>query len=398
VSGIALAFLLYVVESLDERRLRVRFSLLIAVFIAVIAVPTLWVSHRVEGSAFLFDSRLPLLSLSYLWSAALVIAAWFLRKRMPTKRHFTLSVLAAFVPVIMMNQQIVTGVMIQALNWERYVNYTYVALSLLTLLSAVATPSSRKTQVWHPAFGHFFLIIGMLLLVYLQFRSYADYWYYNIESLAYTSALQDIYRSSSGLPRQVVLGDMSLDEQVRPRLRNASIAINGYATVVKSIGASERTQRNELLGFEYAFYQGLSPKLLGNRLRKEIHARTCWPNTMYFFDFLHCAPYMSDFRKYDQATLLSRVGAIVDNYRKFIEQQSCSVPPVLFVTMNNVSTINAPGIARTRIFDRKYQFSSHFGAAPQQLIISAYREAPSPRHRCVRAASSIPSTGVSPPQ
>lgn len=376
-SGVMLAALLYAVESIDERRLRPRFSLLVLVVLLAVGATTQWLSHRVEAHAFLYSSRLPLFSLSYLWGAVLAASAWRLRRRMASTRHVAFAMLSAMLPVVVMNQQVVTGIMIQALNWERYVNYTYIAFSLLAILPALSFAMPRGIrQLGRKGVG-VLVCAGYALLVYLQLCGYRDYWYYNVESVALASALRQAYRAGPALPRDVILADMTLDEQVRPRLRTLPLSIHGYASIVHSIGRADQVARNRQRGFAYAFYQGLSPRQFAGALQTEIHEQTCWPNTMYFFEFLRCAPYMSDFRKYDPSRLSARVPELRREYAGFVRRDAGSLPPVLFVTLAPLHDAAGTPMRRALVFRRDYDFRSRFGAAPQRISVYGYRETPS---------------------
>jgi hypothetical protein len=379
VFGVILAMVLYAVESLDERKIRLRFSLFVAIFSLIILITSVWISHRTEAHAFLFSSRLPLLSLSHLWGVLLIIAACLLRRRMPSLRHFIFAILMALVPVVMMNQQIVTGIMIQALNWERYVDYPCIIFSLLTILSAVPRTLPAKFSCGARVLRYCCVAAAFVLLGYLQIFSYENYWTYNVKALALSSALQEVYRASSGLPRSVVLSDMSVDQQIRPRIRDTSIAIDGYATIVKSLDNSHHVQQNKQLGFEYAFYQELSPFAFGSALEKEIQVGNCWPNSMYFFEFLNCAPYMSDFRKFDRAALLSHVASLQSEYSAFVNGESSKVRPVLFATTENNDVKDGVAINKSLIFRREYKFASRFGGSSQDVVASIYFAAPSAR-------------------
>ena len=98
---------------------------------------------------------------------------------------------------------------------------------------------------------------------------------------------------------------------------------------------------------------------------------------MYFFEFLRCAPYMSDFRKYHPSRLSARVPELRREYAGFVRRDAGSLPPVLFVTLAPLHDAAATPMRRALVFRRDYDFRSHFGAAPQRISVYGYREAPS---------------------
>ena len=54
------------------------------------------------------------------------------------------------------------------------------------------------------------------------------------------------------------------------------------------------------------------------QLISEIDAQVCWPNLMYQFSFLKCAPYVSDFRTYFPSKLKEAIPPISDAYQQYL--------------------------------------------------------------------------------
>lgn len=356
VAGSALAASLVSRQSAKVRFLLFLMALMLSVFIA-----TVLGTHRTEAGAFLFSSRLPMFSPAHGWSLFLGGLAIVLRTRFADPFRFWLVVALLCVPVVAMNQQVMTGIMIQALNWERYLNYACIALAIA--LMAGMLPSildlPRHAALWldrlRPAISSAVAAGWMVLMLAAQIDSYRQWWTYNAQNLAMVSALKDVYAAEPGLPRKVFLDDMSRDQLIRPRVTALGLGIDGYTTVVKSMVTVEQ-ERLPVLGFEYARASGLSPDALQERLDNEVLAGVCWPFTMYFHRFLQCAPYMSDFRKYDRTALLARNAKVVTAYRQHLSTE-CGLGPHLFLALNQNEGF-ASGPPHRIVLSARYPFQS----------------------------------------
>jgi hypothetical protein len=374
VSGVILAGCVFIAETLDDRKIRLRFSFYVCLINFVLLTIGVLITHRSEAGAVMYSSHLPIFSVSYLWSALLLSFVWFFRRCFTSNLYFYFTILLTVVPIIIMNQQVFTGLMIQAVNWERYINYYYIVLAMLIIFQRPAerfTKFFQKNDRLEKNISYTITAAYLVLLVHLQIVSYAAYWTYNVGSQAIVSALNDVYRNTISLPKRVVLNNMGVDQSVRPRLEGLQLSIKGYASAVKSITDKTNKQQLKILGFEYAFYSGFDKATFLKTLKQEIEIGVCWPHTMYYFDFLSCAPYVSDFHMYNPEKLMTDIDKLSQEYDAFVKSRACSLDSVVFVNSKLESTATGENRSYHKaVPNYQYSYDSFFHPYTQTYVVS----------------------------
>lgn len=339
-----------------------RFSMLVAV-IGIVFLCSLVFTHQHESSEFLFRSRKPLFAVSQVW-AVLV----FLFIVISGGRHFyrnswlLLSALLCLVPFVTMNQQLLTGVMVQALNWERYVNLISVVCAFLFVLKFLREPRGGcEVRKFHSP-----VVIAISLLVFvgqaavMQFKAYETWISYNLRIVSIEKAIRTVLERNPSLPVYVVLGDSSIDQVIRPRLLDLDVRMDGYSTAIGTIKKSKFVRENTLpeIGYEFAARSGLSPDEFRGRLQREVDQSICWPYLLYFERMLDCAPYTSDFRLYDPKALKGRIEEYVTRYKQYlINDRLQEKGAALYVS--EVHTANTDNfLPGTVILDKTFTYKS----------------------------------------
>jgi hypothetical protein len=298
-------------------------------------------SHTGEAEATRFASRLPLLAPSILYGLVLLpLSACVLRKKVLGDRWLYFALGCCLIPFVTLDQQVITGSMVQTLNWERYVNYVCVVVAASIVLGRVDwrefTPRRSRAPLAlcqrlyatrAPIGGlGVLLMLGVVLLSLYRFQlaNYRQYAYYNLITTAYAKAIDGFYAENPNSSRRVALEDPSYDAPVRVRLETEGIWFGAYADLVTSLKeppqaiAAEPSSLHRDWGFEHAARLGLSKDQLAARLNGEIDAGVCWPEMMFYFPFLECAPYVSDFRMYQPARLKDAVPAVSEAYQAYL--------------------------------------------------------------------------------
>lgn len=304
-------------------------------------------SHTGEASATRFASSLPMFAPSLIYSLILLpVFAWHFRHKLGRDAELHFALLCYLVPFATLNQQIVTGMMFQTVNWERYVNYPCLVVATIILLGRV---DWSGFALWKPrATGHVVngqanvlgiraplagaaILMGLLALFLYraQLNSYRQFAYYNLITVAYANAVDQFYAGTPNAPRRVTLDNASYDAPVRVRLRTPDVSFQGYVDIVAALktpdfktgaAASNVSQpsAHREWGFEHAARLGRSRAQYEAKLITEIDSGACWPELMFHFSFLECAPYVSDFRTYFPAKLKQAVSAIGDGYQRYL--------------------------------------------------------------------------------
>jgi hypothetical protein len=144
-----------------------------------------------DPGTFLFRSRLPILTPAVI-VAALGLALVRLRKPGSAGEAAGREVaLASFGAVLVLtNQQLLTGWMVSARDWERYVNYPLVLVGL-TLLGVGPADRGQPRRYWQWAAAGALLLVAFLL-VRAQLRVFAAFLPENQASLAMKRALERV--------------------------------------------------------------------------------------------------------------------------------------------------------------------------------------------------------------
>ena len=321
-------------------------------------------SHSGEAKATLFHSRLPMIAPSLIYGClSALLLGWRFRNELTREPRLFFGLLCLLVPAVTLNQQIATGLMVQTLNWERYVNYPFLVLGLFLFLTRLSSQkprwqlrplpmllvdrihtrlSPKLADYYQRALSFFyqtrkistcflFLMLAAVFVYRAQLHSYRQYAYYNLRTVAYAKLLDRIETEQSPTPQNVTLDDPAMDAEVRLRTHTPRLSFNGYTDLVlawKNTDAASYAAGNgnslplkQQWGFVHAARLGFSREAYEAELRKEIELQVCWPHLMFQFSFLECAPYVSDFRLYAPEHLREKIPEIGLKYETFLRSK-----------------------------------------------------------------------------
>lgn len=360
-SGAALLALL-----ISRDRIRVRPFILITAIGISTTLLVITRSYSTEAGSVLFNARTPMLSPSVIYG--LLGCVWIgLRhgKGVLASPVLLFSITLLLFPLAALNQQIISGVMIQTLNWERYVNIPFVLVGLTSALQVAAQPDSLTQRFlvashtqWHRLAQGLktagtirsvqristilnrlqgmrwtsdgmvrgsiaaMLVLAALFIGQAQRRAYQQFLSYNILTQGYAQAADQALRSGDHQDSRIILDNMHFDASIRVRSREIQDELAGYSWIVTTAMAELlRDPANTDLpiqGYQIAADLGLSADGYREQLQRELDGAYCWPHLMYLAPFLECAPYVSDFRRYDRANLQDIADRNVVGYAAFL--------------------------------------------------------------------------------
>jgi type II secretory pathway pseudopilin PulG len=311
-------------------------------------------SYEGEAASMLYSSRLPLFSVSMIFGflGVLVIIVQY-RDTVFKDPLLLFSMALLLFPVAVLNQQVVTGVMVQAANWERYVNMVCVVVGLLVSFGGQRMEARAPNVRFDVCIGRRFSIPVFSVVVILltavasvlflslldNYRRYAQF---NLQTIAYAQAIDQAIDQHGLSIRKVILDNMAIDAPVQARLETTGIDLFGYTALVSGLTKSDQSSATfddlespvskEKEGFDLAARLGLSPKQYEAALAEELATQACWPHLMYLADFLECAPYVSDFRHYRLGVLEERISEAVASYTKYLASHAFAsdTPALIF--------------------------------------------------------------------
>lgn len=264
-----------------------------------------------------FESRLPLLSVSTIGGAVCLL--WIAQRWREVDYRdpwIWVAIFSLTYPPAVLNQQIVTGLMIMPQVWERTTTHIFLAIGVLAITKVLSSEFVPVRWQLSPrnAAAFLFLILagGHFLGTAMRFPA-------NEQSIlqhrAYSAAVERLRTSSKG-ERPLVVLETPQDALFKSRVGlNVETALS-YSDLVKA--------QNAARVFEWLNQRQITPEALRSEMSQAIEAKQAFPWLMLFFPSMDVWPLFSSSRatKFDRAR--DGVPDIVSAYQAFLAQR---VPP-----------------------------------------------------------------------
>jgi hypothetical protein len=274
-----------------------------------------------QGHA-LFASRLvvvtPAVLAGLLTSAVLLV--WMLTGAHRTPLAWlTLGVL--MMPAVLTNQQVLTGMMVSARDWERNANYPFLITGWLLAATLVQAAIAESRWRWVGSAAVVASVMVVLVVAAAQWRAYRFWTPTNAISVAMTRALDRGGDVAPGTP--LVLSPPEVAPLLRVRTRDRHSMLLDYTLVMEHPvapltprGAQAESPHERRL-FEYWWRTGATPETVEATVSGEI-ARGGGSFLAYLFSERDFWPPMTDNRLVRRPELLALVPALVGRYRAFV--------------------------------------------------------------------------------
>lgn len=356
------------VAMLRHRRMTAVWLLLITAAAAV--ATALGVSGDAKGN--MFPSHLPVVSpATVLGAASIVVVGGLLMRRGQKDLVLWLALGFVALPFVMANQQIVTGVMPTAREWERYVSFqllvTGLALALPAGFAAIGIRAGRVIG-YGSAFA---VLLSVILMVRAQALTYRYFEALNVNALATARALESAGPAVAAA--RVLLDDVNLVPQVTARrpLPPPRFVIDYTGNFLDPVpemdrdgGAPDSPHAQSL--FEYWWRTGVPAEAAEAVLRADAAARGGFFSAFVFnmHDFLGV---MTDNRAIRPEAVARAIPTVIDRYRAYLiaALQKADPMPVILLTAAKPSDVRTPSGLTNRLLG-----TGNAGAA----TIYAYRQ------------------------
>jgi hypothetical protein len=290
-------------------------------------------------AGLVFHSRLPIITPTLIGSVLAV--AIFLRPLLSRYRKLPaawLSLALMMMPMVLLNQQVVTGLMVSARDWERYANYPLFICGAALAISIVWGEKKFFRQAPLPVLV---IVVGTLglLIATAQTRSYRHFFQFNASSVAIARTLAQA--ENVPLTTPVVVSPLMYAPLVRIRTGDARPILLDFSRVVLAPiprlpedGRQPRPGPYESLLFEYFRLDGVSPDALREILMDEARAHNGF-FLHFLFNIVDWWAASSDRRAVRDVSPI--IPQIVERYRQYVPAAGTR----LFVT--NRPQHQAPG-------------------------------------------------------
>jgi hypothetical protein len=303
-------------------------ALVLAIVSYTLATVAAWVGDG-SGTLFFFESRYATVSPALLIGAT-VVGGFILVHRWDVFRRldFLIPCCCALLPILISNQQIVTGLMVSTRDWERYTNYILVVFAAASLLASLEIPyrmtGSRSWTLVQSATWITAGLLGTQLLLWQ--KDVYDIWAStNAEANQIVQLLDGLDRPAAEYP--VVLEDAALVPLVRLLTNDRFTFVLDYTrlfqnpvpTFADSRPETSDTNASDL--FDQAYRLGWTPSRLEQQIRAELVGLSGGFYSHFLFSLADVWPPLTDNRRLRLDTALHRLPSIVAAYARFLDRR-----------------------------------------------------------------------------
>lgn len=292
-------------------------------------------SLRASAGTSVFGSRLPSVTPAVMLALASLVFMMLVRGATAWDSHRKLLGLVCLcLPVLLMNQQLVTGLMVSTRDWERYVNYQFVVLGWGLTWLPFANPRQRLALMarWGlPALLVFLLLRG-------QVATYGSYLEVNRSSHIHVKLLSGV-DPSLRRTHEVLLDDPGLAPLIALRLPETSFVITYTDLFLHPIRSMEDAQPSGARAgtyqaklFQYFAREEKTPEEVYELLRREAEAGAGF-YMAFLYSFKDAWYPATDSRRVKQDRILGELPKIRSEYQTYLDGLRCgSLAPAIRVS------------------------------------------------------------------
>lgn len=277
-----------------------------------------------SGHYLIFDSHLPYVTPTVVLGVLLSLLTLRM-KPLAADRLTKIFCLSCFLtPTVVLNQQVVTGVLVSIRDWERYFNYHILVIGSLYL--AIQTQKQWLQRISKPLPS--VLLVGLMFLIFYQGqdRIYHNWLATNLQVLEAEKVIKQIPAAE----RQVILTDnISMSHALK--LRNPDLKSDFILDPKELVTIPvEKIEQGNALNhknqqfhrpklYRYLRYQGMTPERLEQVLQQEVAEQRGFHIWFLFTQVDSWYP-ASDGRKFKTQQILAAIPQVVAEYRAYLQQ------------------------------------------------------------------------------
>ncbi len=319
-----------------RRPMVVAFALSIVATLVAFAVILFGATTADTVDRSVFPTRLPFLRPSIAISLiGFGVLAFQIRRQRnaPSARQWAAMVFLC-IPLVTLNQQILTGRAIMPQNWELNGNYICIVIGFAMLMFQpeivrVGRQLARARLVT--------AALWVVLIALVLRGTVINEWNYvaeNNQSVAYAKVYREAEAKAGPIDKVVLphLWDESMFVTRVPKV----IVLGGYNWLIanwlptwesgKSFEAhAAKAKVNFDLGFETLARQGITTEQFRASMEAEVRSDNCWPTLWYFFALQDCWPNFLNFTSPTFRRLPEAFVPLVDMYAHYLQSMKTSV-------------------------------------------------------------------------
>jgi hypothetical protein len=304
-------------------------------WLSTICVVALVYLNSQDGStdsfSLIFSSRLPVITPAVLISLVTLIFMLFTKNHVVNKVRFILAFISISIPAILMNQQIITGLMISTKEWERYANYPFLIFGIWLFISSIKISLERlRTFNKKLNFVNFIIVVGLLFLLFSGQKKTYDQWYGSNELvIAQKHALAEVLNTTQLRQAKILIEEPGLEPLLAIKINKPIHFITDYRNIFSSfiqdmpptgtLPSNQLIHRDNL--FEFFARTAKTPSEVSDILKQEAMQKSGWYLGFLFSfkDFWYPA---TDNRLVRQDQILENIDLIVSSYKDYLKNPS----------------------------------------------------------------------------
>ncbi len=259
-----------------------------------------------------------------------------------------LALACLLMPAMLSNQQVITGIMFSARDWERTVSYPVLVFGIVAALSVILPLQAKRPRLLS-SFCWACSVVIVLVVSRGQQLSFRLWEPYNLESIAIIRALKAVDPDTVDRA-SLIFQDAGIVPLVQVRAKKQlNVTLTFYQAAMNSIpnmapeanSASPSPYEDGV--FEHWLRTGISPEKAEQLLHSEVQQRTGL-YLSYLFSFRDAWYPASDNRAVRQQEVERSIAPIIGRYRNYLMSQTHRYfdRPALLVSAQSPAELRSP--------------------------------------------------------
>lgn len=279
------------------------------------------------STSLIFNSRLPIITPAVLLSFIALTLIISLRRNLKIdKMRLSLSVTSLSIPIILTNQQLLTGIMVSTKEWERYANYPFLILGISIVFCSQNWRKYKKTKLITTTTALFFIAYFAHLLFIGQESVYHQWYAKNELVFAQKRAVVEAIDAPQLNHAKIIIEEPGTEPLLAIKLNKPVHFITDYRELFSfpisdmpsngGLPANQSKYRENL--FECFARTAKTPSDVSEILKNEAIQKSGWYLGFLFSfkDFWYPA---TDGRLVRQNEILKNIDAIVSAYTEYLK-------------------------------------------------------------------------------
>jgi hypothetical protein len=275
----------------------------------------------------LYHTRAPIITPAVLGSLILGISFGFwimVRRRWQPLSYLGLACLLT--PALLSNEQIVTGIMFSARDWERNVSYPILVFGIVAAFSVIVPPLANRARLL-AALCWVCIVVIVLVVSRTQQASFRFWEPYNLESIAIVRALKAVDPATVDRASLVFqnagiapLVQVRTKNQLNPTLTYYRVGLNFVPIMAPDANSASPSPYEDSV-FEHWFRTGVSPEKAEQLLHSEAQQRAGL-YLSFLFSFRDAWYPASDNRAVRQVEVERSIEPIIERYKNYLTSET----------------------------------------------------------------------------